>query len=330
MNSKIPKISVIIPVYNVGDLLYKCVESVKNQILDNIEIILIDDGSTDNSGQICEKICEKYKGIRVIHKVNEGVSVARNLGIQIAEGEYIGFVDADDYLDKTMYSKMYTQAKTQNSDIVMCDVNIEYENRIEVDTINLLNESTRLEVNSIYPELLMEMAGSMWKCIYKKELLIKNNILCPVGLKLSEDRIFNILAFGYAKNIYYLKEPLYIQKVRSNSATRKYYPNMLEIALNSREKIFNALDQSWCNSEEYKKIYEKQNIGCIFQCIINEFHTSCKKNIYEKYKSIKSIITNLHVKEIVSNIDKKNIKIKLIQKELAVITTVIYFIKCKK
>lgn len=324
------KLSVIIPVYNVGELLYKCIESIENQSLDNIEIILINDGSTDDSGKICDEISSKNNNIKVIHKENEGVSVARNLGIRIAKGEYIGFVDSDDYINENMYLKMYLEAKKNECDIVMCDANIEYIDKVNLDTINQLEKSKILESSSMQPDLLMEMAGSMWKCIYKKEILMNKNVLCPVGIKLSEDRIFNILAFGYSKKIFYIKEPLYTQKVRQNSATTKYYPNMLDMVINSRKELFNALDKSWNNSEYYKKVYEKQNIGAIFQCIKNEFHKDCKKSIYKRYNTVKYIVTDSNVRDILENIEENSIKINLIRKKLAIMLSLIALIKYRK
>ena len=324
------KLSVIIPVYNVGELLYKCIESIENQSLDNIEIILINDGSTDDSGKICDEISSKNNNIKVIHKENEGVSVARNLGIRIAKGEYIGFVDSDDYINENMYLKMYLEAKKNECDIVMCDANIEYIDKVNLDTINQLEKSKILESSSMQPDLLMEMAGSMWKCIYKKEILMNKNVLCPVGIKLSEDRIFNILAFGYSKKIFYIKEPLYTQKVRQNSATTKYYPNMLDMVINSRKELFNALDNSWNNSEYYKKVYETQNIGAIFQCIKNEFHKDCKKSIYKRYNTVKYIVTDSNVRDILENIEENSIKINLIRKKLAIMLSLIALIKYRK
>ena len=327
MNNEKIKVSIIIPVYNVENLLYTCIESIINQSLDGIEIIIINDGSTDNSASICDKLSSTYSNIRVIHKINEGVSVARNTGIKLAKGEYIGFVDSDDYIHSDMYLKMYRYAKNNKCDIVMCDANIEYLEHTSIDTINQLQESKILDKKSIYPELLMEMAGSMWKCLYSKNLLIRNNIACPIGIKLSEDRIFNILAFGYCQKIFYLKESLYTQRIRSNSATTKYYDNMLELVINARNNIFEALDKSWNKSNMYKICYEKQNLASVLQCIRNEFHRDCKKSMYARYKSIRSIISDKNVREIIHNIKDKNIKVNLLRRKSAIILTVSAFIK---
>lgn len=330
MNIKKPKISVIIPIYNVGELLHKCIESIQNQLLDDIEIILINDGSTDNSAVICDDIASKDKRIQVIHKINEGASSARNVGISISNGEYIGFVDADDYIHEEMYRKMYKKAKENNCDIVMCDAKIEYENKVEIDTISLLNNSCIIEKREISPDLLMGIAGSMWKCIYRRDLLINNKVICPVGIKLSEDRIFNIKAFGNCNNLYYLKEALYTQKVRKNSATTKYYDNMLSIVVNSRNIIFRSLEELWNDSENYKKVYEKQNINSVYQCINNEFHNESNKNVYQKYRAIDKIVKNIHVRDMINRVEDNNMKINLLRLKASTILCIIAFIKNRK
>ena len=110
-------ISIIVPVYNVEKYLEKCVDSIINQTYKNIEIILVDDGSKDNSGKICDIIKEKDERIKVIHKQNGGLSDARNAGLKIAKGTYIGFVDSDDYIAEDMYQTLYSLSKEKNADI---------------------------------------------------------------------------------------------------------------------------------------------------------------------------------------------------------------------
>ena len=117
------KISVIIPVYNVEEYLDKCVTSVLNQTYKNLEIILVDDGSPDNCPKMCDEWAKKDKRIKVVHKKNGGLSDARNSGIEVCTGEYIGFVDSDDYIDKQMYKELLKRIESTNSDMVMCGIN---------------------------------------------------------------------------------------------------------------------------------------------------------------------------------------------------------------
>ena len=117
-----PFLSVIIPVYNVEDYLYRCIDSISKQTLIDLEIILINDGSTDTSGIICNDFADKDNRIKVIHQKNAGVSVARNKGVEIAIGDYVTFVDSDDWIEPTMYEEMFKTTLQNNSlDVVMCD-----------------------------------------------------------------------------------------------------------------------------------------------------------------------------------------------------------------
>ena len=123
------KISVIVPVYNVENYIQYCLESLVNQTYKNLQIILVDDGSTDSSGYICDKYALKDKRIKVIHKSNGGLSSARNSGMQLADGNYIGFVDSDDFIMPTFYEELYNLLQKYDSDIAECEfLRIQMEN----------------------------------------------------------------------------------------------------------------------------------------------------------------------------------------------------------
>ena len=115
------KVSIVVPIYNVEKYLEQCIDSIINQTLKDIEIILVDDGSPDNCPQICDDYAKKDSRIKVVHKKNGGLSSARNAGIEVATGDYIGFVDSDDYIELDMYEKMYSIAIENNVDFVMSD-----------------------------------------------------------------------------------------------------------------------------------------------------------------------------------------------------------------
>ena len=118
-----PKISIIVPVYNVEQYLERCVESLINQTYKNIEIILVDDGATDNSGQLCDELAQRDPRIVVYHKVNGGLSDARNYGIDKASGDYIGFIDSDDFIDDDMYEVLLSNILEYNAFISFCRIN---------------------------------------------------------------------------------------------------------------------------------------------------------------------------------------------------------------
>lgn len=305
-------LSIIIPVYNTGDFLHKCISSVLSQTLSDFELILINDGSTDNSGQILDEYAKKDNRIKVIHKENQGVSAARNDGIREASGEYIGFIDSDDWIQNDMYEKMYFLAKENNAEIVMCDAVTVYDDKPEeTDTINQLKQDLLLKKQDISPSLLLEMAGAAWRCIYKTDLIKENNILFPVGIKLSEDRIFNILAFGYSSNIYYTKTAFYNRFMREGSAVNKYYENKLQIALDAKLKTEQALDLVWEN-DEYKLMYLNQFVFACYSAISDVFSKACTLSIYKKYTEVKKICSNDTLKNAIISLNAKDLRAKLI------------------
>ncbi len=303
------KVSIIIPVYNTGEYLHKCIKSILNQSLKDIELIIVNDGSTDNSRSICDKYAKTDNRVKVIHKINGGVSRARNTGIKLAKGDYIGFVDSDDWVNETMYKSMYDTAIRERCDIVMCDARTVYDDKEnEADTISQLMNSTSLSKKDIYPGVLAEMAGAAWRCIYKKELLQDNNILFPEGLKFSEDRIFNIYAFGYAEKIYYIKKAYYNRYIRKGSAVNKYYDNVIDIVLDGRKRIMDAIDAVWNGGEDYKREYENQIIGLTYSSINNVFYKESQQTFKEKYLEVKRICGKEEVRNAINLCGRNDIR----------------------
>lgn len=310
-----PKLSIIIPIYNTGIYLHKCIKSVLSQTIEDFELILVDDGSKDESGKICDEYAASDSRVRVIHKENQGVSIARNTGIKEAKGEYIGFIDSDDWIDKDMYESMYLKAMEHNADIVMCDARTVYDNKpSEPDTISGLPGSVLLKKSDVSPKILKEIAGSACRCIYRRDVILNNEIIFPEGMPLSEDRVFNILAMGCSNSLFYIKKSFYNRYIRKGSAVSKYYENMLDIVLDVRERMQNALEKTW-NDKEYIAEYEKQMLQMVILSLNNEFYKTNKKTFAKKYKAIKKICDNETIKEIIINSKNDDIRVKLIMKK---------------
>lgn len=267
------KLSILIPVYNTGEYLRPCLDSVLAQTLQEWELLLIDDGSADESGAICDEYAAKDSRIRVIHKENEGVSAARNLGLELAEGEYVGFVDSDDRIEPEMFEQLYRSAQVRSADIVICDAVTMYGNsRTKADTITRLKQSVWISRNEWKPELLMEMAGSVWRCIYRRELLQQNGIWFPVGLRFSEDRIFNLYAMGYANGVEYCKKPFYLRLMREDSAVHKFYPDYFDIVKDAAARTEKAVADAWENEEAFQTAYLAQFVGGALAAVNNYFY----------------------------------------------------------
>lgn len=224
-----PLISVIVPVYNVEDYLDRCVDSIVNQTYKNLEIILVDDGSTDSSGLRCDEWAEKDKRIVVIHKKNGGLSDARNVGMRNANGEYIGFVDSDDFIDPNMYQILLDIVEKTDSEIAECQW-LAFENEKELDGYSVKNEENEfieLSTEEALKELIVEkmIKQTVVNKLYHRKLIIED---FPVG-KINEDDFWTYQIIAQADRIVHINVSLYFYYQRSTSIMHvKYSPKRLD------------------------------------------------------------------------------------------------------
>ena len=297
-------ISIIVPVYNVEKYLIRCIESIINQTYKNIEIILVDDGSTDNSSKICDEYKNKDKRIKVIHKINGGLSSARNRGLDIAKGKYIGFVDSDDYISPNMYEILYKELIDNKSDIVVCnfdrkeDFNFVINNYKvkKLNNINVIKENIKNDINyNIYID------DYAWNKLYKKELF--KNIRYPIG-KYFEDIGTTFKLLSNSKSVIYIDCILYKYIKRTDSIlgnpninVRKDRFDMIDLKCNYLLKKYPILKKeimqyyvlSYIESYRLLKYINKNTLNSTF--FINKY-----KFIKENYKYVnKKELTLLNI-----------------------------------
>ena len=203
-------VSVIVPFYNVENYIEKCLQTLVGQTLDDIEIILVNDGSKDRSKIVVDKFLKQYpEKIVYLEKENGGLSDARNYAIPYAKGEYIAFLDSDDYVEKTMYKDMYELAKKEDSDMVECDFYWEYPDKKKEDVGTVYNGKK---------EMLEKVRVVAWNKLIKKEILDEYKIIFPKGLRY-EDVEFTYKLIPYLDKVSFLKKPCvhYIQREGSIS-----------------------------------------------------------------------------------------------------------------
>ena len=213
-------ISVIVPVYNVEKYLKRCLDSIINQDYKNLEIIIVDDGSTDDSLKICYDYANLDSRVVVIHKENGGLSSARNVGLDLAHGEYIGFIDSDDYIESNMYSMLKKSIDTYGSDISVCNYNTIYNNSIFKKNFSLFefNSSGKDKFINIHNEY-SSISIIAWNKLYKKSLF--DSIRYPYG-KLFEDKYIVCDLYDLANSISYILYPLYNHVVRNDSIINSF------------------------------------------------------------------------------------------------------------
>ncbi|MBQ9977004.1 MAG: glycosyltransferase [Clostridia bacterium] len=255
-----PKVSIIVPVYNVEKYIEKCINSLKNQTLSDIEIILVDDSSTDSSLKLCQKAAEEDARIKVIHKINEGAGMARNAGLEVAKGEYIGFIDSDDFVEENMYETLCAKADEYGSDLILSGILFVDGNMFsetgEKESKIYFDADTHFETPESLKELRMGIVGArpedlddskygmgVVKNLFKNEIIKKNNLAFESERKMiSEDALFMIDYISCIKKATGLPEAFYNYKRNSNSISKSYKSDRLEkslIFVNQVEKRFN-------------------------------------------------------------------------------------------
>ncbi|WP_339060918.1 glycosyltransferase [Tepidibacillus marianensis] len=216
-----PKISIIVPVYNVQDYLHKCIDSILSQTFEDFELLLINDGSTDESANICNEYAKLDSRIKVKHKHNGGQSSARNLGLDMANGDYIGFVDSDDWIDKKMYKNLINHAACNQSDIVACNfLLMKNDAKFIPYTLNAIDMEFNKEsaMKEIYTNKILTF--SPCNKIYRKELFEKLRFVEGIIL---EDKDISYKLISKSNRISYLKEPLYYYRYNENSTLRSSF-----------------------------------------------------------------------------------------------------------
>ena len=281
-------LSIIIPVYNTEEYLDKCLNSIISQQIDNYEIIIVNDGSPDESERIIKSFKERYNNITYIKKENGGLSSARNEGLKVARGKYLGFVDSDDYIDKLMYSKMIKKAYEYNADIVICDMKYELDGKDVSNT-----EFKDFGVLSKEDALIKYLEQTYFRShaqnkIYRRELF--SGISFPEG-KLFEDVATFYKLVDRSKRVAFINEKLYIYNQGNLSSITKRKFNIRNIDL-----IYNSADMvSFFENNKYsEKVINKSKELYFFQVktILDMLYATKKALSKDEFVKIKKSILN--------------------------------------
>lgn len=289
-------VSVVVPIYNVEKYLDRCITSIANQNYTNLEIILVDDGSTDNCPQICDEWAKKDNRIKVVHKKNAGLGMARNTGIECATGEYICFFDSDDYVDKNAVKKAYLLAQKEMTDIVVFGLTRIDRNGIAVKQVIPKSEKTcyfGTDVQNIFLPNLIECSNdtaliknlcfSAWACMYSMELVRRVNWRFVSERQIiSEDSYSLICLYKFVNRVAILDEALYFYCENENSLTQVYRPDRYEkIKQFYFETIKLAEQMEYCN-EVHKRIstlFFSFSIGAMKQIVIADLTAVEKRKL---------------------------------------------------
>lgn len=281
-------ISIIVPVYKVEKYIHKCISSIINQTYSNIEIILVDDGSPDNCAKICDEYALKDKRIKVIHQKNMGLSEARNRGIEISKGEYIGFVDSDDYIEPTMFQDLYNAIIDNDADISICNFYV-ISNKRKVAKNNFKRRNFN-KIEALKGVLLdKDIQSYAWNKLYKRELF--ENIKYPIGKKY-EDIGTTFYLFEKSNKIAYIEKPEYNYLNREDSIVFNYNEQTIMDYTDIIIERYKYVDNKYEQLKKYNFYYLAKTLITAFNDAesLNKINNSLMKKIEELYSIVKKDI----------------------------------------
>lgn len=308
-------ISVIVPVYNVEKYLDRCLKSILNQTYKNLEIILVDDGSKDSSGHICDEYAKKDNRVRVVHKKNGGLSSARNAGLRVATGKFVGFIDSDDDIELDMYEKMLNIMQKYDVDFVMADYlrifnsGSNFKKTIDID--NGYYDKNKI-VSDIFPQLIMRgdieygPLLSVWHCLYNTKFLRDNNIYFDEQVRWSEDNIFSSFVGYKASSFYYMKDQyLYHYYENAGSITTSYKKGAWNVYMTMNQHLHDYFD----NISEYDFSMQLKYHAIYYACVC--LNQACTLDSKYAINEIQSILNDYKLCESFKYLDKNMMSLKL-------------------
>ena len=336
-------VSVIVPVYNVPtDLLKKCVKSIEEQTVKDIEIILVDDGTPDTSGSICDELAKEDQRIKVIHQKNQGLCTARNNGLKMAQGEWVSFVDGDDWIEKNTYELMLKKVKTTNADIGVFGYVKDYPNHSVNSNFEKYFDETKNYENKEDLDFLLCMVlnynsrfSSVTTKFIKKNFLVENNIYHDEELKQGAEGIeFNIRMIKAAKRVVFVNKDFYHYIYNSKSITNVHDEKNHELVLNCFKKIKEEIRTSDIEIKEW--FYNRLKYVILTIAISGYFSPQVKEKYSTQKKKFNIFLEDDLIKETLKNKNavglslSRKITLFFIKHKMYIFVKIIAFIRYKQ
>ena len=311
-NIQKPDISVIVPMYNVEEFLPRCVESIINQTHKNIEIILVDDGSPDKSGEIADEYANKDERISVIHQDNKWLGGARNSGLKVAKGKYVLFVDSDDYIRQDMCELLYNKIEEDGVDAVFFGLTPVNENGVILSsgllplTINKVYRGNEVQ-ETLYPLIISTHSlNSAVMKIYRRDFLVNNDLLFDESVRYAEDYVFCLDLFPRLKSFSYLNEPLYYYVENNSSIMHARDAAIINKLITLYEYRERFLEKNDLITDENKRLSCELLTKMVVVNLPKYLGVGNNTTYREKMKLIKDLCNNQTIQYAVSNIDTLN------------------------
>ncbi|WP_273851273.1 glycosyltransferase family 2 protein [Guptibacillus spartinae] len=294
-----PIISVIVPIYNAQLYLSKCINSILNQSFFSFELILINDGSTDRSGEICDAYANEDNRVRVIHKCNEGVSIARNTGLNVSRGKYLMFADADDYVEKSWCKLLYDLIETHKHSMIISGYNIyNYENNER--RTRTLGEGSVIDIDksSFYTLYEKTLLNTQWNKIYDANIIKSKKIFFKEKISLGEDLLFNLEYLKHVGDkIFICNIPLYNYiKSEKESLDNKFHENLFEIYNILFSEMYNCMKLFKTDIEHIRPTFYNSYLTMMNSTLENTFRKECTLSFINKVKHNSKILKSKEFK----------------------------------
>lgn len=321
------KVSIIIPIYKVGEnFLRKCIESTISQTLEDIEIILIDDGSPDNCGQICDEYAKKDGRIIVIHQKNKGLCGARNAGVKRATGEWISFVDGDDWIESEMCETLYNYSKNDDFDVIICGITKDYKHKsCKYDYSKFEDKKVyeNEECKYLQKEMLDHTAriSSVYAKLIKRDILLKYNVFHNESLRQGAEGIeFNLRLFKNVKKVLFVKEHFYHYMYNPESISASHDEKNHIYVLKCFEEIKKEINEFDNKDELLEMFYNRMLYTIVATAISGYFNPENKEKFEVKKKKYMQYLKEPLIQE---TLEKANFK--KLDKERFIIIKLIQF-----
>ena len=295
MKESVIKISVIVPVYNTSKYLEKCIESILNQSLKEIEVICINDGSIDNSLEILEKFSKQDRRVKVINQINKGLTATRNIGLRLAKGKYIINIDSDDWIEKDYFENIYKKAKENNLDMVISDILFDFKDKIILKK-DLEISDEKIITGKEYMKVFFKNGGLgySWNKLIKREIYSKNNIYFNEAIFAIEDVEFITRLSYFLKKIGKINKAFYHYRQGENNGSKKIILKNIDdkiVAYNSMLKFYTLKMED----NIIKKIKKEKDIQLIYEIVKLDYrhlqnYELREKRVLEEVKKDKKII----------------------------------------
>ena len=303
----VPSVSVIVPVFNGAEFLRPCIDSILAQTFRDLEIILVDDGSTDDSPLICDSYASQDKRVISIHQINAGAAAARNHGLAVASGKYVTFVDCDDWIDNDMYEHMVITAETKKCDLVICDCIKEFGTDRQLYTHDFpggyFDRNTM--VLRYFPQLLMpdtmEYPITISNCLLLigRSVIIENNLSFPDGMRFSEDLLFGSEVGYFSQSMTYLKGYApYHYRQNPHSVTRTSFSDKWPLLL----ELYRRIKQSFQHKRDFDFAPPIHRCMLFFVYMSMNHRLSAKVSIAQFFRDASVVLDNVEVRQALKSI----------------------------